>query len=74
MGKVASALGLDMGDEAPASEPMETSMDDESAEEKPKGPVSAEVLAMKAFDRATSPEQKAQALKDFLSACGVYDE
>lgn len=31
----------------------------------------AEVLAMKAFSKAASPEAKASALKDFLRACGA---
>ncbi len=70
MGSIGKALGysLDLGDEegddeSPASEPKE-----------PKAKVpTAEVLAMKQFERAKSPEEKAQALKDFLSACGVYD-
>lgn len=74
MGKIASALGLDaeLGEES--SDPMSAMepMDSEMAEEKPEGSSSAEVLAMKQFDRATSPEAKAQAMKDFLEACGMY--
>ncbi len=34
-------------------------------------PAGAEVLAMKQFKRASTPEAMAQALKDFLEACGV---
>lgn len=36
----------------------------------------AEVLAMKQFLKASSPEDKAAALKDFLRACGAigYEE
>lgn len=36
----------------------------------------AEVAAMKAFSKASSPEAKADALKDFLRACGAlgYEE
>lgn len=75
MGKLSKALGLDMDMEAPpASEsmPMDEG-DDELAEEKPKADTaSAEVLAMKQFDRASTPEAKVQALKDFLEACGLY--
>ena len=53
------------------------SFEDEGMEEVPEsvpaaGAGTAEVLAMKQFDRATTPEARAQALKDFLEACGVY--
>jgi len=51
-----------------AKEPVEPEVDEES----PDGDSDdAEVLAMKAFSKATSPEAKASALKDFLRACGA---
>lgn len=31
-----------------------------------------EVAAMKLFERAKTPEDKASALKEFLKACGAY--
>lgn len=67
MGKLSQALGLDMGDESP---PSSADAGDDSAMEKPKG-VSAEVLAMKQFDRAGDPEAKVTALRDLLEAMGV---
>jgi len=50
----------------PMSEPPE-SMD----MEKPKGKQSAEVLAMRLFDKAGSPEAKVEAFRSLLEACGV---
>jgi hypothetical protein len=69
MSKVSEALGLDMG-MADEAEPML----DEGLEpmEKPQASASAEVLAMKQFERAATPEAKVQAMKDFLEACGLY--
>lgn len=67
MGKLSQALGLDMGDDAP---PSSADAGDDSETEKPKA-VSAEVLAMKQFSRATEPEAKVQALRDLLEAMGV---
>ena len=67
MSKVSDALGMDMGEE-----PMPMSAEGTPEDVEPKGSASAEVLAMKQFDRATSPEDKAQAMKDFLEACGLY--
>ena len=70
MGKLSEALGLDMGAD---EEPMDDlEMDEDVVEEKPKASGSAEVLAMKQFDRASTPEAKVQAMKDFLEACGLY--
>ncbi len=70
--KLGKALGysMDLGaddEEAPVSEEL-----DVEAEVKPKEKTggSAEVLAMKQFERATTPEAKVQALKDFGEACG----
>ena len=63
MSKLSEAMGMMDEEESPASE---------STEAKPKT-ASAEVLAMKQFDRATTPEARAEALKDFLSACGAID-
>ena len=68
MGKLSEALGMSMDD---AGEDMPVSESTEDAGDKPKV-ASAEVLAMKQFDRASTPEAKAQALKDFLEACGLY--
>lgn len=72
MSKLSDALGMGMGaEEAPAPElgMEELPMEDEPA---PKADASAEVLAMKQFDRAPTPEAKVQAMKDFLEACGLY--
>lgn len=49
--------------------PDEPEMSGPESSGEPKGG-SAEVLAMKQFERATSPEAKVQALKDFGEACG----
>jgi hypothetical protein len=74
MGKLSKALGYDLGEGAPASDTMgmSESTGDAPVDDKPKGTATAEVLAMKQFDRATTPEARAQALKDFLEACGLY--
>jgi hypothetical protein len=58
----------DDDDEAPVSE----SGEDPMASDEPEGTGSAEVLAMKQFGRATTPEAKVAALKDFLEALGVF--
>lgn len=68
MGKLSDALGMDMG-AAPAEDPMAGLG---APEAEPKGKASAEVLAMQQFDLAGSPEEKVQAMKDFLEACGLY--
>lgn len=75
MGKLSKALGLDMpSDEAPASDAGLSDEGDESDMlEKPKADSgSAEILAMKQFERAADPAAKVQAMKDFLEACGLY--
>lgn len=69
-GKIGKAIGFpglkddfsdepEMDEEAPASEDTE-----------PKA-ATAETLAMKQFERATTTEAKVQAMKDFLEACGA---
>ncbi len=66
--KIGKAIGFP---EIPES--FEDEGDEMESEAEPKaGGNTAEVLAMKQFDRATTPEARAQALKDFLEACGVY--
>lgn len=66
MGALSKAMGFpDTGEsadetDAPASE----------STEKAKPAASAEVLAMKQFTRASTPEAKAAAMRDFLEACG----
>jgi hypothetical protein len=59
---------LESDEEAPVSE----SGEDPMASDEPEGTGSAEVLAMKQFGRATTPEAKVAALKDFLEALGVF--
>lgn len=72
MGKLSKALGMDM-DMASADDMAPESTGEPKSEEKPKeGDSTAEVLAMKQFERAGTPEAKAQAMKDFLEACGLY--
>jgi hypothetical protein len=72
MGKLSKALGMDVGMEDEGSFSPETEVTVEVAPEKKAA--SAEVLAMKMFERAKSPEDKAAALKDFLSACGYMSD
>ena len=69
MGKLSAALGLDaeMGESLGGEDVME----DAPMSEKPEA-ASAETLAMKQFKRAATPEAMAQAMKDFLEACGLY--
>lgn len=74
--KIGKAIGFGDGP-PPVSDPMEAELELEDDLELPEpedksGVGSAEVLAMKQFERAASPEAKAQALKDFLEACGLY--
>lgn len=74
MSKLSEALGMDMDDAAPAEDAMamDEGLGEDPMEKDPKASASAEVLAMKQFDRATTPEMKVQAMKDFLEACGLY--
>ncbi len=68
--KLGAALGFDMEDAAQAEDPM---ADPELADtEEPKKSMGAEVLAMKQFKRAETPEAMVQAMKDFLESCGLY--
>jgi len=65
--KEPKAFSADEGDasdseDAPAS--SKAKPDDKSG--------SAEMLAMKQFERASSTEAKVQAMKDFIEACGSY--
>ena len=72
MSKLGAALGF--GSESASSPAIAEDIDelDEAAvSEKPKGGGSAETLAMKQFMRATTAEEKASAMKDFLEACGA---
>ena len=71
MSKLGDALGFGTkGEEtAPSSIPEDVEAMDAKAERPAGG--SAEVLAMKQFERATSTEAKVAALKDFLEACGA---
>lgn len=64
MGKIGKAIGY----QESASDDL--GMQEPGAEVGGKEPAGADVLAMKQFMRATSPEEKAQAMKDFLEACG----
>ena len=72
MGKLSKALGFDM-EEAPemGAEDMDEGLELDEPMEK-KTSASAEILAMKQFERATTPEAKVQAMKDFLESCGLY--
>ena len=71
MSKLGAALGF--GSESASSPAIAEDIDEMDAEvpsEKPAGG-SAETLAMKQFMRATTPEAKASAMRDFLEACGA---
>jgi hypothetical protein len=67
MGKLGDVLGFDAAAEVAPEENLAT---ESVAEEKPKGG-SAEVMAMKMFSKASSPEAKVAAMKAFLEACGA---
>lgn len=78
MSKLGDALGFASpkglkGAETPAMDEGDGSDTDSltpaSEKTEPKGGT-AEILAMRQFDRATTPEAKVQALKDFGEACG----
>lgn len=76
MSKLGDALGFggaggDVSDVAPPSIPEDVEALDSKAE-KPDGD-DAEVLAMQAFSQASTPEAKVEAMKGFLSACGLMD-
>lgn len=74
MSKLSDALGMGMGGADASSMSDDAGMDEMPMmdEEAPVADASAEVLAMKQFDRAPTPEAKVQAMKDFLEACGLY--
>ena len=69
MSKVGDALGFSegMAEEPLPEDPM--AADDTLAAPEPNA--DAEILAMKAFESAKTPEAKVAALKGFLEACGV---
>ena len=68
-GKIGKALGFPGLDETSVSDaPV---IDEEPASAKPSDNA-AEVMAMKMFSNASSPEAKVEAMKAFLEACGVY--
>ncbi len=73
MSKLGDALGFGGGaapmEESPPSIPEDVDALDAKAE--PTG--DAEVLAMQAFSQASTPEAKVEAMKGFLSACGLMD-
>ena len=80
--KIGKALGYSMGDpkESPMGDLMDETESDSEDQDEP-GPDSgmqeksksdsAEVMAMKLFDKAKSPEAKVDAMKAFLEACGA---
>ena len=68
--KLGKALGFGMGEEleeAPPSIPEDVDAMDAKVK---KPAASAEVMAMKLFMSATTPEAKAEALKAFGESCG----
>ncbi len=67
MAKISEALGF------PGMGASEEELPAEDAGETDEGGNQAELLAMKQFGRATTPEAKVEAMKSFLSACGVMD-
>ncbi len=71
MGKLSKALGFpkSMGDDAAIDEAPDMSSETPEEDAAEPGVGKAEVLAMKQFERATTTEAKAQALKDFVEAC-----
>jgi hypothetical protein len=74
MSKLGDVLGFGGGgpvsEEMPPSIPEDVDALDAKAE-KPTG--DAEVMAMQMFMKASTAEAKVEALKGFLSACGVMD-
>lgn len=55
-----------------AEEDPDADMEDAEEEDAPDSSDSAEVDAMKLFEKAGSPQEKARAMKLFLKACGAY--
>lgn len=73
MSKLGDALGFGMGEESEDSPPSISEDVDalDAKAEKPTG--DAEVMAMQMFMKASTAEAKVEALKGFLSACGLMD-
>lgn len=61
---IADIMSKGMGDDSDEEYDSESEGDEDHSAE--------EVDAMKMFERASSPEKKAEALKLFLKACGAY--
>lgn len=68
MGMSEGDIGSIAGDTEDDTGPESKSPDSEGSE-KPKA--TAETLAMKQFERASTTEAKVAAMKDFLEACGM---
>lgn len=71
--KLGKALGFDMGG-MPGGDAEDSSdaLDEAPASAKePKAGLSAETMAMKMFEKASTPEAKVTAFKALLEACGV---
>jgi len=69
-GKIAKAIGFPSMDDSSDDSGMMGSESPASSSE-PKADTSAELLAMKQFERASGPEAKLSALRDLLEAMGV---
>ncbi len=69
-GSIGKAIGFPGMDDMSGGDDSSDESDSGPKSEKTEGSGSAEVLAMKQFMRATTPDAKASALKDFLEACG----
>ncbi len=75
MSKLGDALGFGGGGAAEESlPPIPEDIEALDAKAEPaEGGGDAEVLAMQAFSQASTPEAKVEAMKGFLSACGLMD-
>lgn len=69
-GKIAKAIGFPGMDDASSDDSGMGDSEPPDSMSEPKGN-SAELLAMKQFERASGPEAKLQALRDLLEAMGV---
>ncbi len=71
MGKIAKAMGFpsEGADDASLGEAPDAADESPAEDAADPGVGKAEVLAMKQFERSTTPEAKAQALKDFIQLC-----
>lgn len=65
MGAKPNAIALVLSKEKGKGEPDE---DDDA----PEAPSKEEVSALKSFDSATTPQERATALKQFIKLCGGY--